>query len=540
MLAGAAYLLTRWLLLPQRVAPWSPNYLLGKGTDPGQYVWSLAWWPYAISHGLNPFISKVVWAPQGFNLTWDASIPALAIMAWPLTALAGPVVAFNILTFIAPVAAGVGAYLLCYALVRKPWPALVGGWLFAFSSYEMAQSQSHLNLDWTVAVPLLGWLAVERFRGTRGQKAYVVATGLLLAFEFGTSIEIFATLTLFAIAAWLIAATLVSDERGRLHALAHDAALAYAICVVVCLPYLVYFALGSDQVPAIIRSALTYSTDLYNFVIPTPVAALGGAAARPLTTLFTGNYGEDGAYLGIPVLCVLGYFAWTRRHSPWAATALVLVGLTAIATLGPRLHVGGAIGPRLPWVVADHLPLLNSALPARVTIYLAALVSAIAAAVLAGTGRRWWVGVAAAVLMVASLWPATLPGLRVVPPAWVSSREYARLFPPAATLVVLPYGSTGNSMLWQALSGFYFRMAGGYTTIVPLSFSREAPVGWFFAGELPHRFGPLLTHFCQDHRVLAIVVDGRALRSWAPALQDLGWRRTSVGDSAVFWVPTVH
>ena len=47
----------------------------GYGLDPIQFIWFLNWWPWAVAHGLNPFISYYVWYPHGFNLTWATSMP---------------------------------------------------------------------------------------------------------------------------------------------------------------------------------------------------------------------------------------------------------------------------------------------------------------------------------------------------------------------------------------------------------------------------------------------------------------------------------
>lgn len=52
------------------LADFSHSYIGLKGSaDPSGYMWFLSWWPYALSHRINPFISKVVWAPRGFNVT---------------------------------------------------------------------------------------------------------------------------------------------------------------------------------------------------------------------------------------------------------------------------------------------------------------------------------------------------------------------------------------------------------------------------------------------------------------------------------------
>ena len=48
---------------------------IGAGPDPGWAIWCLVWWPHAIVNGLNLFVTHAIWAPSGFNLTWQTSIP---------------------------------------------------------------------------------------------------------------------------------------------------------------------------------------------------------------------------------------------------------------------------------------------------------------------------------------------------------------------------------------------------------------------------------------------------------------------------------
>ncbi|HEY5058154.1 MAG TPA: hypothetical protein VII51_03965, partial [Gaiellaceae bacterium] len=59
-----------------------PNYS-GIGADPQVFIWSFAWWPHAILHGENPFVSHAVWAPSGVNLTWTTTVPGLALLFSP-------------------------------------------------------------------------------------------------------------------------------------------------------------------------------------------------------------------------------------------------------------------------------------------------------------------------------------------------------------------------------------------------------------------------------------------------------------------------
>ena len=76
--------------------------------DPNFYVWSWRWWPYAISHGLNPLYSRQIGAPVGFDLAWTTTAPAVAVILAPVTAAFGPITSVNLtLLLAAPVSAWV-------------------------------------------------------------------------------------------------------------------------------------------------------------------------------------------------------------------------------------------------------------------------------------------------------------------------------------------------------------------------------------------------------------------------------------------------
>ncbi|MBA3330927.1 MAG: hypothetical protein H0T39_08675 [Actinobacteria bacterium] len=116
------------------------------GPDKTIAMWSLAWWPHALAAGRDPFDADVVWAPEGIDLAWVTSIPGASIAAWPLTALAGPVVSYNVLALAAPALSAWAAYALARELSGAPAPALLAGLLFGFSSYVVVHTVGHLNL----------------------------------------------------------------------------------------------------------------------------------------------------------------------------------------------------------------------------------------------------------------------------------------------------------------------------------------------------------------------------------------------------------
>ncbi|MBV8599749.1 MAG: hypothetical protein JO017_13090, partial [Actinobacteria bacterium] len=101
------------------------RYLIAGYTgDPEYFVWSYAWWPHAIGHAINPFVSHAIYAPSGINLTWTATTPGLAVVLTPVTLLFGPAVSYNVAAVLLPALAAWTAYLLCRYLTRSVWASV--------------------------------------------------------------------------------------------------------------------------------------------------------------------------------------------------------------------------------------------------------------------------------------------------------------------------------------------------------------------------------------------------------------------------------
>ena len=49
--------------------------------DPNLFIWFWRWWPYAISHAINPLYSHQIGAPTGYNLAaWTTPTPSVALL----------------------------------------------------------------------------------------------------------------------------------------------------------------------------------------------------------------------------------------------------------------------------------------------------------------------------------------------------------------------------------------------------------------------------------------------------------------------------
>src|SRR5579872_5057273 len=108
---------------------------IGYDTDPSVMMWFLTWWPHALTHNLNPFLTKVIWAPIGYNLAWATSMPGLSLLVSPITRQFGPVISYNLLCLMAPALNATAAFLLSTTLSRRVPVALTGGYIYGFSPF---------------------------------------------------------------------------------------------------------------------------------------------------------------------------------------------------------------------------------------------------------------------------------------------------------------------------------------------------------------------------------------------------------------------
>lgn len=102
---------------------------------------------------------------------------------------------------------------------------------------------------------------------------------------------------------------------------------------------------------------------------------------------------------------------------------------------------------------------MGSALPARFTLYTSLLAGVLVALALSDRPSRfrWGLALAGIVLTLPNLalptWSSPVPR-----PRFIELARYEEHVPRDATALVLLYGPAGWSMLWQAESGFAFRL----------------------------------------------------------------------------------
>jgi hypothetical protein len=537
------YLAVSFLYFGLPVASHPGRSLIGAGVDSQIFVWSFAWWPHAIGSGENPFYTHAIWAPEGVNLAWTTSVPLLALVFAPLTALAGPVVSYNAAAVLMPALAAWTAFLLCRHLTGRFWPSLAGGYLFGFSAYMLGHQEGHLHMTSVFLLPLVALVVVRYVEGELDGRALALLLGLLIAAQLGFSTEHAFTLTLALGVALLLAFAFDPARRPRLQSLVRPLLGGYALALALASP-LLYYALSDFESRSINRPE-NFPADLLNFVVPTGLVAfsqdwgMSGLASR-----FLGNDAEAGAYLGFPTLAIVGLYAWRRRRTPGGRFLVGSFAVAALAALGTALHVAGERVVSLPYGLLARLPLFNNVLPVRYALY-ASLAAAVMVAAWAASPGRTWLRVLLPALAVVALFPhfGKVPYLghgywHIEPerPRFFADGLYRTCLREDENLLVIPYGQRGESMLWQAESDFYFRQAGGYISpVVPESFEVFPGFGRLRDGLAIGEEDVL--RFAEAKGITTIVVvegDTREQVEWNAMLRMFVPERTAVGGVVLY------
>jgi hypothetical protein len=520
-------------------------------TDVQFYAWALGWWPYAVSHGINPLFSNQIGAPHGYDLSWASTAPTVDLAMWPVTALFGVVVSYNIVLLLIPPVSGWAAFVAARRLTGRFWPSLLAGAVYGFCPYELMHTwQGQPNLTVIALFPLMVYLVLLWWDGTLKRTGFVIWMALAMALQFYTFNEAFAEMTAVGAGALVIGFAVTGRAAWpKVARLAALTVIAYVGAVVLAAPYLVY-SLRHYQ-GALTRQEPAYSLPLVRLILPMSQKLFN---VTPLIT-YSNHIGDVGIenYVGIPlilVLVLLAVFAWRNRLSRLLLAGFVFVIALAV---GPNLYFTSIHHThRLPWAGLWNLPIARSAEPSRFIVF-AVLAAALALALWLAApvkskllyGARWGLGLLAVAAIIADA-PTSYTAVNPIPlgykppatmhpvnqlPAFITQGMYRQYLRPGEIVVILTHrGNAG--MLFQSAAGFYFRIAGGYinASLTPIN-------------ALPHPV-TLLAHpskaavrmfddYARSSGLGAIVVEQAWEEPWMN-LSKLGMHGTSVGGVTIY------
>lgn len=534
--------------------------------DANFYIWSISWWPYAITHGLNPLYSTQIMAPGGVSLAWATTTPTVSLLMWPITATVGPIAAFNLTLILAPPASAWATFVLARRLTGKFWPALLAGTVFGFCDYEISHEASgQPNLTVTLLIPLIAYLVLRWWEGSLRRRTFIIWMALAVAAEFYTFVEAFTDLTMLAVIALVLGFVVVArDARPKVARLAVYSAIAYAGALILAAPYL-YVALR--QMPKTFhKPEPQFWTDIVGVVVPRAGQGSNRLLGMSWLAAVAGHDRTPTIYVGVPLLLLfvlVAVFQWSNRLVRLLVPLYVIIFLLA---LGPALLVDSKTVVSLPWGKIWSLPILSSAEPQRLMDFGQLVLALMMALWLAHVtksklvrGARWGLAVLSVAAIFANLptfasvvvppkpkpdqWVQALPSVPLTDeiPMFFTKGIYKKYIKPGETVVVLSH--RGNAaMMFQAYTGFYFKIAGGFIN-ASLSAEDALPIQVYDLSYLPPSEGPqrvaAFKAYVKKAHIGAIIVERAWSQEWYYAFSKntIDYKPVTVGGVTIYQVP---
>jgi hypothetical protein len=524
--------------------------------DPNFYIWAWRWWVFAVTHGVNPLYSHQIGAPGGYNLAWATTSPPVALLLWPITATAGVVTSFNLTLLVAPPAAAWAAFVLARRVTGKFWAALPAGTIFGFNVYMLQHEASgQPNLTVTLLLPLIAYLMVLWWQDSLGRTGFLVWMTIAIALEFYTFIEAFAEMTLLGVIGLALGFALAGRElRPKVARLAGLTVAAFAGALVLAAPYLIYAL--RNQPATFTRQQPHFSLDLASLVLPRKDRLLGMTWWAPSAR----HVLENTSYVGIPLLLVmlgLAVFCWRSRLVRLLAIGFVVI--IALA-LGPNLIVDGKSLFALPWGFIWSLPIFKSAEPVRfidfaylvLTLAFAMWVAELSVSWLV-RAARWALATIALAAMFANLptfasvvyvppplhWKQAYPSLKMTNdiPGFFADGTYKQYIKPGQTVVVVSHrGNAG--MLFQAYTGFYFKIAGGFIN-ASLSSTNALPQEVALLSYPNKEREQSFESYVRSAGISDIIVERAWAEKWMFIFGKLGMKSHTVGGVTIYSTATM-
>jgi hypothetical protein len=461
----------------------------------------------------------------------------------PITYLWGPIVSYNVVAIASPALTAWSCYWLCRYITKARWASILAGTTYGFGTYEITKLFGDMHMFLIFFPPLAALCILRLIDGSKPKWAMTAALTVVLLAQMFTSPEVLFTMTVLAAVSILLAIALGSRElRLRIRAILPLVVLAYLITAVLSSWYIVALL----QAPAYSTNLgpVDFPTSLLAFVIPSPITWVGGSTFLHLTNRFAGNTVERVAYLGLPLIMIIGHFGYTQRKQrlTWFLSALLLV--TVLWVLANPLYILGTATIWMPFALVQHLPGFDEAWPDRIGAYIELLAAIILALWLATPTKRVVVRWACALLAMVCVLPNLVHPSKFNSSTWTNpvffkTNLYKRYIRPGEIVLPIEWGWQSESTVWQAEDHMYYRIAGvNFNVFLPSSWRTHT--GWDLRMDTPSADdGPGLKRLIIDHRVGALVVERSEARRWRKPVLGTGLQPTAtVGGVTIYDIPS--
>lgn len=444
--------------------------------DGWQQVWHLWWVERAIGEGRNPFQMDLIYHPGGVNLAIHPLTLATGLSVAPATALAGPVVAYNLALLLSFTLTGLAGYLLALRAGARPAAALVAGLLLTFTPFHATKAYDgqleFVAMHWLAIYAWLLLVAAEE----RGLVAPALA-GAALAVVGYTSLYYLIYGAIYSLLFVLLWCPWRRPE-GAVRYLARSA-LIPALAMLLLMPLLLNLrpALGEVTGGGALggtdpRDLASRSANLLDFLLPSNLHPVWGPAVARLGQPWhpgIAAWNHALGYSAVALAAVACAAAWGRA---WRWLALAGAGL--VLALGPTLIVGAAdTGLPLPYRLLLLVPGMGVARRPGHTM----VITLLALTPLAGLGLSWLVERYGRAALVAAL---ALAAIELAPPPWpiqpfAVHQVYSSLAARPGALMVLPVAIDSSATLRDQLVHGRPLVGGFLARTPPYPFAEQTP-----------------------------------------------------------------
>ena len=451
--------------------------------DGWQNVWNLWWVHRAVTTAANPFFTPLLFYPQGVDLTLQTLNISNGILFLPITALAGPIAAYNAAVITALTLSGIGGYALALRVSGDRLAAFVGGAVFTFSPF-------HLTKVWDGQLELitLQWVALYAFFLLRaveeGQRRDALIAGVLLALIGYTSwyyLFFFSVYSVLFAAIWL-ARVQPWQRWGMMRQF-----VTVAACGLLFLAPLLIAAPRAAQAMLVISSPwfdpahpldkiLTRSANVYDLALPNGLHPLWGSAVEMLVRTWHPYIGAWNIAPGYVALALSIVALIMNRREAWCWAVIGLIAI--VLSLGPIVQIGTMrTSIPLPYQMILAIPGLELARrPSHFIVITTLMLAPLAALGLRELRKRVPPRQGYAIIGIC----AALIAVEFAPPRW--SLHPFRVHPyyeriagqPGAVMELPPLLEASEPLMAQIVHGQ--PLIGGYVSRIPLyPFVEQAP-----------------------------------------------------------------
>ncbi len=500
------------------VQPLSSSHVVTCGCyDIAEQAWFLAWTPHAILNGINPFFTHALNYPYGANLAANTTMPLLGIFFAPITLLLGPISTFNLLIRLALALSATSMFLVLRRYVRYNAICFIGGLLYGFSPYMVAQSSLHLNLSFVALFP---WMLVALDNLLIQQKHTPRRDGLILGLlatgQYFISSELLADFVILCLVAVMILAIFnPRTAREKFFYSLYGLVWSFVPLILIAGYPIVFSLKGPEHVlplPPVTDQGKPIAADLLSPVIPTSHQIIGTSAAKQTGNSFIISPGENGAYIGIPMLAMATFLLIYLRKNRVLRYLGVMTLVAFVISLGPQLYINGtAQNIWLPFSLFTRITALSLDIPSRYMLFVYMVLAIFICIGLTELYQRIElhlktknrpapvVRLESSVLIFLISAIALVPLLPALPhkeakvniPTYFSTAQVNKI-PAGSTVLTYPYPISNDnfSMLWQTQSGFRFNILGGYV-FIPVQ-KNGPPGAGLGGGDIPRTLNPAL------------------------------------------------